>query len=725
MTSIEEGVHQPTPQRHSGELLLELLSEEIPARMQRRAIEDLQQSIRERLKVLRVSEGTAVEGYVTPRRLVIIARRVPDRIPGRSEPGPRVGAPAQALEGFLRRNLVTIEQCEIRDTGRGQQYFIPRPDQATKDVLPEIIKSALLGLQWPKSMRWPGTTLRWVRPLGSIICLYDGEELRLEIDGVPKGRTTRGHRFLSPGAFCVCSAAEYLEKLQHTYVILDQDQRRELIRADLGRRASELGVNVKPDSGLLDEVTGLAEFPVVLAGSIDTDFMSLPPEVLQTAMRVHQKYFSCTYPDGRPAPHFLFVVNNLAEDGGKAIIAGNERVLRARLADARFFWDQDRKVRLEDRVEALKERVYHDNLGSMYEKAERMSDLAVSLTDIVTSPVGGVPVDPETVGRAALLAKADLSTGIVGEFPELQGIMGGYYYAEQHRSDYDVANIISNSSISVAISEHYKPLGVNDKCPKAREAVLVALADKIDSLVAFFAISLPPTSSRDPFGLRRAALGVIRIILENGLRLSLKSAFIKGAEIFYVQRNSPNWEERVDPLYTDLMRFVVERLKVHLRAEGVRHDLIAAGFAQAGNAESDLVRLLSRVRALQIFVDTDDGANLLVAYRRASNIVAIEEHRDRRRYHDPVDEGLFCLEEEQTLWQRLTTVSQRLRTELDQEFFESAMIALSQLRGPIDEFFDKVTVNTVEPAPRENRLRLLAQIRDTMNQVADFSLIEG
>ena len=528
----------------------------------------------------------------------------------------------------------------------------------------------------------------------------------MALDGVSVGCTTRGHRFLSPGEFCANSAAEYLEKLQNAYVIVDQDQRRELIRADLDRRASELGVNIKPDPGLLDEVTGLAEFPVVLAGSIDIDFMSLPPEVLQTAMRVHQKYFSCTYPDSWPAPHFLFVANNLAEDGGKAIIAGNERVLRARLADARFFWDQDRKIRLEDRVEALKGRVYHDKLGSVYDKIWRMERIAEFLAPFVTR------ANLEDAKRALRLAKADLSTGMVGEFPELQGIMG-QYYALNDGEDRHVAG---------AISDHYRPLGPRDSCPTAPESVVLALADKIDTLTAFFAIGEKPTGSRDPFALRRAAQGVIRLILENELRLPLRILFVNAATLVPVDYQEIMEEHAVAG---ELVAFIAERLKVHLRERGVRHDLIDAVFALA---EDDLVRLLARADALSRFLDTDDGANLLVAYRRAANIVAIEHRRDGWAEGE-IDPALLRKPEETALADRLQELfvefSTPLGHALEREDFEKAMSELARLREPIDEFFNKVTVNTDDENLRENRLRLLARIRDTMNRVADFSQIEG
>lgn len=695
-----------------GELLLELLSEEIPARMQRRAIEDLRQSIREWLVVHRISEGTAVEGYVTPRRLVIIARRIPDRIPGRPDErrGPRVGAPAQALEGFLRANFLRIEQCEIRDTDRGQFYFavIQRPDQSTKDVLPEIVNSALLGLQWPKSMRWPGSSLRWVRPLTSIICLFDGEIVPLELDGIPVGRTTRGHRFLSEGDITVDNAADYRHRLEAAYVMLEPDRRRALIAADLDRLAAAKGLIIKPDPGLLDEVAGLVEFPVVLLGAIDDASMSLPPEVLATAMRTHQKYFSCLDPDGTPMPRFLFVANNLTSDDGKTIIAGNERVLRARLTDAQFFWDQDRKLPLRDRDEALKTRLFYEGLGSVYDKVDRMARLVYN--DLARR----TDADANLALRAARLAKSDLSTLMVGEFPELQGIMGCYYALHDGE----------DRSVAEAIAEHYKPQGPNDACPTAPESVAVALADKIDSLVIFFAIGEKPTGSRDPFALRRAALGVIRLVLENKLRLPLREVF----------RNA--WKAATniagcDPT-SELLEFIADRLKVHLREQGFRHDLIAAAFIQttgipeAKHFEDDLVRLIARVDALRTFLASEDGADLLVAYRRAANIVAIEERRDGRRYDDRAPDltpGILRLPEERALDASLRDAN--AAPELWSEDFSAAMRRLATLRRPVDEFFEKVTVNTEEPRLRENRLRLLSAIRATMNRVADFSQIEG
>ena len=768
MTSLHEGYSAPAETRPGGQLLLELLSEEIPARMQRRAIEDLTALLRDKLAAAEIP-AAELRGYATPRRLAVIARGIAATQPDRREErrGPRVGAPQPAIDGFLRSaGIASSADCEIRDTGRGEFYFaiVRRSGRPSTEVLPELVKSAIAELPWPKSMRWPGSSLRWVRPLSSIVCLYDGAIVPLAIDGVPVGRTTRGHRFLSPGAFCADNAAEYLEKLKHAYVILDHERRRELIAAELDRRAAELGVMVKPDPGLLDEVTGLAEFPVVLAGAIDAELMTLPPEVLQTAMRTHQKYFSCVDRDGRPAPHFLFIANNLTDDGGAALVAGNERVLRARLADARFFWDQDRKVRLEDRVAALRDRVYHAKLGSVYDKVERIERLAdflaAQLPCTVTPAQAGVqslplartgggpaessPLDSRFRGnndrefgwlvqRAAHLAKADLSTGMVGEFPELQGVMGRYYALHDGE----------DASVADAIAEHYKPLGPNDACPTAPVSVIVALADKIDTLVGFFVIGEKPTGSRDPFALRRAAQGVIRLIIENRLRLSLGKALWQGhapwAREEMLRRVSAVGEAQpavrfmsmqllsdsiVEPT-EELLEFVADRLKVHLREQGVRHDLIAAAFAQTGKHEDDLIRLLARVRALEAFLGSEDGAGLLVAYRRAVNIVRIEDRKDGFSHSSEVDASQLHEVEEIALAISLDKDGARAGELLLEERFEEAMAVLARLRQPVDAFFDKVTVNTSEPELRENRLRLLARIRDTMNRVADFSQIEG
>ena len=695
------------------ELLLELLSEEIPARMQSRAIEGLTGLLHDRLAAAQIP-ADSIRGYVTPRRLTVVAEGIPAAQPDRTEErrGPRVGAPQLAIDGFLRSaGLAAVTECEIRGTDRGEFYFavVNRPGRPACEVLPALIQGAMAELPWPKSMRYPASDLRWVRPLTSVLFMLDGEVLPLPLGRVPVGRTTRGHRLLAPGEICVSSAADYLERLCKAHVVLDQGCRTEMIRKGLEAAVSAEGLSLKPDPALLAEVTGLVEFPVVLMGIIDADFMALPPEVLSTAMRAHQKYFSCLWPDGTPAPRFLFVANNVAVDRGRTIIAGNERVLRARLADARFFWDHDRRVPLESRVEALKDRVFHAKLGSVYDKTERMAALSEELA-------GDVPgADPHLSRRATRLAKADLSTAMVGEFPELQGIMGRYY-ALHDGEDERVAH---------AIADHYKPQGPDDFCPRAPESIVAALADKIDSLAAIFAIGEAPTGSRDPFALRRAALGIIRILIENSVRLPLKDALTKAAENFYRQRGASHWQERLPPLYAELISFIVDRVKVHLRERGVRHDLIAAAFAQVGTAEDDLVRLLRRVGALADFLASEDGVNLLTAYRRASNIVAIEERRDNRPYDHDVQQELLQEPEEFALERGLELTRHSVERSLDREEFEAAMGHLATLRRPVDEFFDKVTVNTREPRLRENRLRLLSAIRATMNQVADFSQIEG
>ncbi|HEX3863578.1 MAG TPA: glycine--tRNA ligase subunit beta [Stellaceae bacterium] len=697
-------------QTAGGELLLELLSEEIPARMQRRAIDDLVQSLREWLQTHRIP-AVKIRGYVTPRRLTVIAEGIPAQLPSLQDErrGPRLGAPRPAIEGFLRSvGLSKVEECEVRDTGRGEFYFavLDRPGRPTTAALPDIVYAAIANLAWPKSMRYPASPLRWVRPLVSVICLFDGkviEGLRPQLGQVPVGPTTRGHRFLSDRSITVTGAEDYLAKLEAAHVVLDQNRRRRLIEDGLTACASAAQVAVKPDQGLLDEVTGLVEYPVVLMGAIDSESMALPPEVLATAMRTHQKYFSCLNADGSAAPRFLFVANNKTPDDGRTIIAGNERVLRARLADARFFWDQDRKVPLAARVNALKDRVYHAKLGSVYDKVGRIENLAAYLAPLIA------PQEKELARlaqRAAHLAKADLSTGMVGEFPELQGVIGRYYALHDGEE----------GRVADAIAAHYKPLGPADTCPKEPVSVALALADKIDTLVAFFRVDEKPTGSRDPFALRRAALGIIRLVLESGLRLSLSDVLKKASENFDPQQFGL-WNPA-----PDLLPFVADRLKVHLREQGVRHDLIAAVFVLS---EDDLVRLLARVTALQKFLGTEDGANLLIAYRRASNIVGIEERRDSCKYDGPIDGAALKLDEEIALYHRLNGMMDMSATSLRLDHFDRVMMRLATLRQPVDEFFANVTVNTDDPALRENRLRLLSRIREVMNQVADFSKIEG
>jgi glycyl-tRNA synthetase beta chain len=713
----------------NGELLLEFLSEEIPARMQRAGLDQLKQRVKDFLGN-EYLEPKELRGYVTPRRLTVIATGIPDKQADFNEErrGPKVGAPETARAGFARSAGIAIEDLIERDG----YYFaeITRIGRPARDVLPKAITEAIEETVWPKSMRFPAAPVHWVRPINSIICLFDGEIVPLSVGQVPVGRTTRGHRFLSEGEIAVDNAADYVDKLERAYVVLDHDHRRDRIAADLDRLAKAEGLNVKPDPGLLDEVAGLVEFPVVLIGAIDDASMELPPEVLATAMRTHQKYFSCLKPDGSPAPRFLFVANNLTADDGKTIVAGNERVLKARLADARFFWDQDRKVPLASRVDALRDRVYHAKLGSVYDKVERMEKLsgflAEQLYSGVTSAETGVQgncsdlaaLDSRFRGndgdelsrlarRATYLAKADLSTGMVGEFPELQGVVGRYYAL--HDGD--------DPRIADAIAEHYKPLGPNDTCPTAPVSVVVALADKLDSLGSFFRVGERPTGSGDPFALRRAAQGIIRIILESNLRLPLTSVFNKAVDP--VPQFPPDQVMQIVGL---LIRFIADRLWVQLRGQGVRHDLIDAVFAVR---EDDLIRLLARVDALAKFLGTENGANLLVAYRRASNIVSIEEERDKRRYDDADYDPRGSQDEETALSLALNQVAGEVRELVKEEKFAGAMSVLATLRRQVDEFFEKVTVNADDPALRENRLRLLSRIRAVMNQVADFSQIEG
>jgi glycyl-tRNA synthetase beta chain len=707
------------------ELLVELLTEEIPARMQGLAAAELK-----RLVEIAFGEAalkaSSVATYVTPRRLVLVVEGLPAAQPGAAEErrGPRVGAPEQAVQGFLKAaGLATLEQCEKRATDKGEFYFvmIHRPGRATAAVLPGLLRKVIETLPWPKSMRFPAARFRWVRPLTGVVAIFDGAVLPLELDDIPVGNTTIGHRFLGKIPFAVDDFDDYRKKLRTARVILDAEERKTSIADWLSKVASEAGLTLKPDDALLGEVTGLVEWPVVLMGRIEPEFMELPPEVLTTSMRTHQKYFACLDKKDALAARFLFVANMIAEDGGKAIVAGNERVLRARLSDAKFFWDQDRKVKLESRVPKLKERVFHAKLGSVLDKVVRITKLAEALVPHVKG------ADAGKVKRAAELMKADLSTGMVGEFPELQGVMGRYYALHDGEAP----------EVAQAIAEHYSPLGPSDRCPSAPTSVAVSLADKIDSLVGFFSIDEKPTGSKDPFALRRAAQGVIRLILENKLRISLRIAFVAAYRSFG-SILSPDPEAKF-LLEVQLLDFFADRLKVQMRGDGfgllgeakvlrLRHDLIAAVFALH---EDDLVRLLARGSELAAFLATEDGANLLVAYRRAMNIVRIEERRDGRSYSDEplalrLDEPLKSMqEEERELRVALAGIHNKITEPIGREAFEEAMTMLAQLRKPVDDFFNKVTVNVPEQEVRTNRLRLLAGIGAVMNLVADFSKVEG
>ncbi len=690
------------------ELLIELFSEEIPARMQDRAAADLKRLVCAGLDEAGLAYDRA-EAFATPRRLALVVDGLPEKQPDSriERKGPRVGAPEKAVQGFLKSVGLTLDQLETRETPKGAVYMavIERKGRPTRAVLAEILPAALAALPWPKSMRWGSGTLRWVRPLHRILCLFDGAAVPFDFSGVAVGDETAGHRFLAPAPFAVRDFADYRERLRAAYVMLDAAERRAVIEGDAQRLAAAEGLELRPDPALVAENAGLVEWPVVLLGSIDPEFMALPPEVLTTAMRSHQKYFALQDESGALAPRFALVANMLAGDGGKQIVAGNERVLRARLADARFFWDQDRKRTLESRVPALDSVVFHARLGSLGDKARRIAGLARAVAAFVPG------AEADLAARAGLLCKADLTTEMVGEFPELQGVMGRYYATHDGEPD----------AVADAIAAHYAPQGPNDACPKAPVAVCVALADKIDTLVGFWTIDEKPTGSKDPFALRRAALGVIRLIVENGLRLPLTGlfgeAFNRLSEALAGKGEAPRFDA------DDLLRFFADRLKVHLREKGVRHDLISAVFA--ARADDDLVRLLARVEALGKFLETDDGANLLIAYRRAANIVRIEEKKDGARHDGAPDPALLEAEEERALADRLDAVGQGARAALEREDFEAAMAALATLRAPVDAFFDRVTVNCDQPDLRENRLRLLARIRRTMDEIADFSRIEG
>ncbi|WP_299398047.1 glycine--tRNA ligase subunit beta [Pelagibius sp.] len=733
------------------ELLVELFSEEIPARMQARAAEDLKRLVTEGLKAANLTFETA-SAYATPRRLALVVDGLPAQQPDLSEEkkGPKVGAPEQAVQGFLKANgFASLEDAEVRETPKGSFYFAVRhvAGRPSDAVLPEVLGRAFADLPWPKSMRWAEDSQRWVRPLHHILAVFDGKALTGELmmgEGrrVEFGNATLGHRFLAPDRFAVTGFADYRDKLLQAKVVLDPAERRATIARQAAELTADAGVTLKDDPALLDEVTGLVEWPQVLMGRIDEGFMDLPAEVLSTSMRSHQKYFSTETTEGALADRFLVVANMEAPPGSdraKTIVAGNERVLRARLADARFFWDQDRKEPLSARVTALQDIVFHARLGTLAEKVSRLESLAAEISQYVPG------ADRDQVRSAARLAKADLVTGMVGEFPELQGIMGRYYALNDGEAP----------AVAEAIAEHYAPLGPNDACPSAPVSLCVALADKIDTLAGFWAIDEKPTGSKDPYALRRAALGTIRLIVENNLRVPLITVFERaldsqtvgqfesrqraeqakralgpsggsmslGSVRARVRSVAPGWDQSIDKSALSLLDFFGERLKVVLRDQGVRHDLISAVMARGG--EDDLVRLLARVEALRSFLDSDDGANLLVAYRRAANIVRIEAKKDKRSYDGQVRPDIVVQQEEGQLAEYLAEAAGGAREALVVENFTLAMQAMAQLRQPVDAFFDQVTVNAEDAALRENRLNLLSAIGTTLSEVADFSKIEG
>ena len=702
------------------DLLLELLSEEIPARMQAQAAKDLQRLVTDKLAALDLP-AKAAQAYVTPRRLTLYVEGLPERQPDRTVEvkGPRVGAPEQALAGFLRSaGLASVEACEQRDTGKGVFYFAVNKvaGRPVLDVLAEVIAQAMDQLPWPKSMRWAGHDVRWVRPLHNILALLcEGERSTIVpvvwaldranggSDKLVANDRSRGHRFLAPDEFAVTGFAEYRAQLADRFVVLDPAERKARILADGAKLAAEHGLVVKPDAGLLDEVAGLVEWPVVRMGRIEPQFMDLPAEVLTTSMRTHQKYFAVETRDGVLSPWFIVVGNMMTSDGGKQMVAGNERVLRARLSDAQFFWNLDRETTLESRLPKLGERVFHAKLGSVLDKVDRMVALCADLVPLVP----GAMLEPAR--QAAWLAKADLSASLVGEFPELQGVMGRYLARHDGEA----------SDVADAVAGHYAPAGAGDAVPIAPLSIVVSLADKLDTLVGFFAIDEKPTGSKDPYALRRAALGIIRIVLDNNLRLPLRPLIGRGA-ILYGGIAVRNDEGVADAL----IEFFADRLKVFLRDQGIRHDLVSAVFAQGGK-DDDLVQLVARARALEGFLASDDGANLLIAYRRAFKISQIEEKKDGIEYRDPVETAKLVQPEEIALAGSLDRIAALANGKLEAEDFAGAMAELAKLRPTVDAFFEQVTVNAEERDLRVNRLRLLAQIWNTLNRVADFSKIEG
>jgi glycyl-tRNA synthetase beta chain len=721
------------------DFLLELLSEEIPARMQAKARNDFARLFSECTSEAGLTTG-AIEVFSTPRRLALIAREVADQTQASREEikGPRTSAPTQALGGFLKKTGLTRDQLEERD---GVLFaVIDRPGRAATDVLAETVRRIVADFPWPKSMRWGDGALRWVRPLHGIVAILGEDIVPVEIGGIVSGAATLGHRFHHPGRITLGGAADYVEKLRACHVIVDQDERERLIREGAEAAAAGAGLTLLPDEGLVVENAGLTEWPVPLVGRFDPDFLDVPREVIVLTMRTNQKYFACTDDAGLLAPAFVCVANVDANDGGQAIAQGNARVLAARLADARFFWEQDVKVPLEEQAKKLDGIVFHEKLGTVADKVERVAKLA---RWFATQGFVG-EADARQVERAARLAKADLVTGMVGEFPELQGVIGGYLAEAQG----------DPKSVADAIRNHYGT-------PNEPTSIAVALADRLDTLVGFFLGKMPPTGSKDPFALRRAALGIIEMVTRNGLRFGMWHAITHTMGGYTTQRVSPEMPEAaynehvagMKDVLGDLLDFFADRLKVQQREAGVRHDLIDAVFSLG--SEDDLVRLLARVNALQNFVDTDDGINLLTAYKRAANILkkekwvgpqvmssAEEQGIPQTGEEDPlvlVDDPILAdvisemasgqagadLPQEKALIAALDKAEPKASAAVDKEDFTGAMAALASLRKPIDEFFDHVTVNDPDPAKRERRLNLLLRFRDAVNRVADFSRIEG
>jgi glycyl-tRNA synthetase beta chain len=743
------------------DFLLELRCEEIPARMQAGARAELEKLFRRELEAAGVAAG-ALTIWSTPRRLALIARGLPLATEAVSEEakGPPEGAPDAAIDGFCKKAGVTRDQLELRDVKGRMTYFavIEQPGRAMAEVLAQAIPAIIRDFSWPKSMRWGAASiatesLRWVRPLSGIVALFDGEVVPCAVDGIAAGRETYGHRFHSAGAISIDGADDYADKLRDAFVIVDHQVRQQIIREGAAKVAAEAGLTLVADEGLVIENAGLTEWPVPLLGRFDEAFLDVPPEVIQLTARVNQKYFVCEDASGKLANAFVCTANIAPRDAG-VVVDGNRKVLAARLSDARFFWEQDQKTPLAVHAEKLARITFHEKLGTVADKVERVAKLARWLCE-----EGIVAADPALAEQAARLCKADLVTEMVGEFPELQGLMGGYYAAKEGLP----------VEVAAAIRDHYKPVGQGDNVPSAPVTVAVSLADKLDTLIAFFGIGQYPTGSKDPFALRRACLAAIALITKNGLRISLAGLFARGLARFRLQTlanidatdvpllrdyGDRNYGLRTEGditqlLYGDkpivewkayqsknlqdamvilgmkgaeesLWDFFADRLKVQQREAGVRHDLIDAVFALGG--EDDLVRLLARVRALQAFVTTEDGANLLAGYKRAANILKKEGFAP--------GEGAQALSytpepAEKALIDALDAAAPRAAEAVEAERFADAMAALATLRAPIDRFFEEVTVNDADANKRASRLALLAAFRDAVHRVADFSRIEG
>src|SRR3954466_3681202 len=696
------------------DLLLELFSEEIPARMQAKAAEDLRRMVTDKL----VAEGLVYEGakaFATPRRLALTVHGIPARQVDLKQErrGPKVGAPDGAVQGFLKAaGLTSLEEAKVQRDPKGDFYIalIEKPGRATLDVLADILPVIVRTFPWPKSMRWgersarPGA-LSWVRPLHSIVATFGMETeapevVKFAIDGIEAGQTTYGHRFMAPAAISVRRFEDYETKLAAAKVVLDPARRKDVILTDAKQLAFAQGFELVEDEVLLDEVAGLVEWPVVLMGSFDAEFLSIPGEVIRATIRNNQKCFVVSDPKtGKLTNKFILTANIEASDGGKTIIGGNERVIRARLSDAKFFYETDIKTKLEARLPKFEQIVFHEKLGTQAARIKRIERLAAEVAPLVGADVGKAK-------RAAQLVKADLLTEVVGEFPEVQGLMGKYYALAQGE----------DASVAAACEEHYKPQGPTDRVPTDPVSVAVALADKIDTLVGFWAIDEKPTGSKDPYALRRAALGVIRLITENGLRLSLMK--VAASALAGLSLKPADAQK----LPSDLLAFFADRLKVQLREQGARHDLVDAVFALGG--QDDLLMIVRRVEALGKFLESEDGKNLLAGIKRASNILGIEEKKDKRTFDGAPDAALYSLGEEKALAKAIGEVKAEASAAVAKEDFAPGMSAMAKLRPPVDAFFEKVRVNDDDAKVRENRLKLLNEIRSVTRAVADFSKIQ-